>query len=205
LAHQTVGISSMRGGRYWRQWLQSSLASFEWRLLFGTLVPTFWMNLLPFYNAGDGEKRFLRNGATYLTHCNLSHLDAIISLPYVKSVLITTVPVCSMRHCYLATSPGIRMYVFLVRKITWKFLWTIQTYEMLKDWSLCILRFLTNSHRIVLIILFWHPLVWKCMDCGNKIPSVCKVGKSIRSQKDVSDLTGGGISIYGWGWRNNYN
>jgi len=38
---KTVGIPSMRGGTYWRQWLRSSLASFEASLLFGSLVPTF--------------------------------------------------------------------------------------------------------------------------------------------------------------------
>jgi len=59
---------------------------------------------------------------------------------------------------------------------------------MLSDWSLCMLQFLTNPHGIVLRIISWNQLVRKCMDCWNIIPSVCRVGKSVRDQKDVSYL-----------------
>ena len=59
---------------------------------------------------------------------------------------------------------------------------------MLSDWSLCMWRFLTNPHGILLRILSWVQVVRKDMDCGNIIPSVCKVGKSIWDQKDVSYL-----------------
>jgi len=41
-----ITISCMRGGTYWRQWLRSSLASFEWSVLFGTLVQMFQINHL---------------------------------------------------------------------------------------------------------------------------------------------------------------
>jgi hypothetical protein len=59
---------------------------------------------------------------------------------------------------------------------------------MLSDWSLCTWRFLTNPRGIVLRILSWNHLVRKDMNCGNIIPSVCKVEKSIRDEKDVSYL-----------------
>jgi len=64
---KTVGISCLRDGTYWRQWLRSSLAFFEWPLLFGILVRTFQTNHLPsskFSHAYKGEKVFLWNGAT---------------------------------------------------------------------------------------------------------------------------------------------
>jgi hypothetical protein len=55
----------------------------------------------------------------------------------------------------------------------------------LSDWSLFMWQILTNPHWIVLRILSWNQLLWNVMDCRNIIPSVCKVGTSIRSRKDI--------------------
>jgi len=47
---ETVGISCIREGAYWRQRLRSSLASFQRPLPFGRLLPTFQVNHLPAYD-----------------------------------------------------------------------------------------------------------------------------------------------------------
>jgi hypothetical protein len=62
------------------------------------------MNHLPFYNAGDEEKVILRNDDTYLTAVFCHTANVIATLLYVTSILFTTAPVRSLRHCYVASS-----------------------------------------------------------------------------------------------------